>query len=223
LLLPWLDSSSGKMAPKRNNVIPNAHFHKDWQIRVKTWFDQPARKVRRRLNRAKKAKRIAPRPVKGLLRPVVRCPTSRYNMKTRGGKGFTLEELKAAGIPKKQARTIGIAVDHRRTNKSLESLQVNTQRLKEYRSRLILFPKKMSKVHKGDSTAEECKLATQLTGFIMPIKRAPIREKAQKITDEMKKFEAYRTLRRARADKRLKGYREKKAREADEQAVGGKK
>lgn len=25
---------------KHNNVIPNGHFHKDWQARIKTWFDQ---------------------------------------------------------------------------------------------------------------------------------------------------------------------------------------
>ena len=82
------------MAPKRNNVIPNAHFHKDWQRRVKTWFNQPARKQRRRVNRQKKALKIAPRPIGGQLRPIVRCQTFRYNSRVRAGKGFTLEELK---------------------------------------------------------------------------------------------------------------------------------
>ena len=57
-----------------------------------------------------------------------------------------------AGIGKREARTIGIAVDYRRRNKSVESLQMNVQRLKEYRSRLILFPKKLSKPKKGDAT-----------------------------------------------------------------------
>lgn len=33
---------------KHNNVIPNGHFKKKWQFRVRTWFNQPARKVRRR-------------------------------------------------------------------------------------------------------------------------------------------------------------------------------
>ena len=82
------------MAPKRNNIIPNAHFHKDWQNRVKTWFNQPARKHRRHQTRVKKARIIAPRPVAGALRPVVRCQTFRYNTKVRLGRGFTLEELK---------------------------------------------------------------------------------------------------------------------------------
>merc|ERR1712223_987438 len=43
------------------------------------------------------------------------------------------------GISKSMAKTIGITVDHRRRNKSVESLQVNAQRLKEYQSKLILF------------------------------------------------------------------------------------
>lgn len=57
-----------------------------------------------------------------------------------------------AGIHKKFARTIGIAVDPRRRNKSTEALQANVQRLKEYRSKLILFPRKSSAPKKGDST-----------------------------------------------------------------------
>merc|ERR1712058_14861 len=70
----------------------------------------------------------------------VACPTYKYNVKVRAGRGFTLEELKQAGLSKKYAQTIGIAVDHRRRNKSVESLQLNAQRLKEYKSKLILFP-----------------------------------------------------------------------------------
>lgn len=60
--------------------------------------------------------------------------------------------LQAAGIHKKTARTIGISVDSRRRNRSTESLQANVQRLKEYRSKLILFPRKASAPKKGDST-----------------------------------------------------------------------
>jgi len=79
---------------KHNNVLPNQHFRKDWKIRVKTWFDQPGRKLRRRLNRVKKAAKLAPRPIDGLLRPAVRGQTLKYNTKLRAGRGFTLEELK---------------------------------------------------------------------------------------------------------------------------------
>ncbi|MCE2196964.1 hypothetical protein GQ599_10615, partial [Streptococcus thermophilus] len=74
-------------------------------------------------------------------------------------KGFTLEELRAAGLAKKYAHTIGISVDYRRTNKSMESLQLNVQRLKEYKSKLILFPLKASKPKKTDSSPQELALA----------------------------------------------------------------
>lgn len=60
--------------------------------------------------------------------------------------------VQLAGINKRFARTIGISVDPRRRNKSTESLQANVQRLKEYRSKLILFPRKPSAPKKGDSS-----------------------------------------------------------------------
>lgn len=81
---------------KGNNMVPNQHFHKYWQRHVRTWFNQPARKHRRRVNRIKKAKAVFPRPAAGPLRPVVRCPTIRYHTKQRIGRGFTLEELKVS-------------------------------------------------------------------------------------------------------------------------------
>ena len=102
--------------------------------------------------RQAKARRIAPRPASGPLRPVMRCPTVRYHTKVCAGRGFSLEELRVAGIHKKVARTIGISVDPRRQNKCTESLQANVQRLKEYRSKLILFPRKPSAPKKGDSS-----------------------------------------------------------------------
>ena len=77
-----------------NQMVPNAHFHKDWRKRVKCWFDEPQRLKRRNEVRAKKALEMAPRPAGGLLRPVVRCCTARHNHKTRFGKGFSYHELK---------------------------------------------------------------------------------------------------------------------------------
>lgn len=86
------------MAPKRNNVIPNGHFHKDWQRWIKTWFNQPMRAIRRHKTRVVKARRIAPRPVAGALRPEVSCQTFKYNTKKRSGRGFSLEELKVCTV-----------------------------------------------------------------------------------------------------------------------------
>lgn len=117
---------------------------------------------------------------------------------------------------KKVAKTLGIAVDHRRRNKSVESLQVNAQRLKLYRSKLIVFPRKANAPKKGDATAEELKLATQLKTEVLPIRQSSRRVKARKITDEDRKFNAFTTLRTVRADNNLWGVREKKAKEKAE-------
>jgi len=210
------------MPAKRNNIIPNGHFHKDWQNYVKTWFNQPARKLRRRQTRIAKAARVAPRPL-GKLRPVVHCPTYKYNLKVRSGRGFTLEELKAAGLSKNYAQTIGISVDHRRRNKSVESLQLNAQRLKEYKSKLILFPLNSKKPRKGDSSAEELSKAVQLAGEVMPVKQTVKRQRAMALTDDLKKFQAFQTIRQARAFKRLHGIRAKKAADAEADNIDKKK
>ncbi|CAG5115156.1 unnamed protein product [Candidula unifasciata] len=122
------------MASKRNNIIPNGHFHKDWQRMVKTWFNQPLRKKRNHAACAKKAAAIAAQPVTGLLRPIVRCPTFKYDTKIRFGR-----------VNKKVARTIGISVDYHRRSMSIESLQQNLQRTKEYKTKLIIFPPKEGK------------------------------------------------------------------------------
>merc|ERR1712051_195478 len=196
--------------------------HKDWQNYVKTWFNQPARKLRRHQTRVAKAARIAPRPL-GKLRPAVHCPTYKYNVKVRAGKGFTLEELKAAGLSKKYAQTIGIAVDHRRKNKSVESLQLNAQRLKEYKSKLILFPINAKKPRKGDSTAEELSKAVQLAGEVMPVKPVVKRARAMELTEDLKNFQAFQTVRQARAFKRLHGIRAKRAADAEADELSKKK
>lgn len=128
---------------KGNNVLPNVHFHKWWQRYVKTWFNQPARKQSRRLARQEKVARNGLRPI-GLLRPAVHPPTQRYNLKIRSGRGFTLEELKAVAVSRKVARSIGIAIDHRRRNRCQESLDLNVDRYVSLKlhlpSRFHFFP-----------------------------------------------------------------------------------
>ena len=118
---------------------------------MRTWFDQPGRKLRRRRARQTKATSLGVRPL-NLLRPAVRGQTIRYNTKVREGRGFTLAELKEAGIGKKEARGVGIVVDHRRRNLSEEGKQLNVERLKAYKAKLIVFPRKAGKPKKGDST-----------------------------------------------------------------------
>jgi large subunit ribosomal protein L13e len=126
---------------QHNNVVPNIHCRKDWQRFIKTRFDQPKKAQRRALIRRRKASTKAPRPLKKF-RPVVNCPTIRYNMRLREGRGFSLLELRKAKLHPKYARTVGIAVDGRRRNKSREGLSRNVKRLKSYLQRLVLFPVK---------------------------------------------------------------------------------
>ncbi|KAK9117919.1 hypothetical protein Scep_016012 [Stephania cephalantha] len=202
---------------KHNNVVPNGHFKKHWQNYVKTWFNQPARKTRRRIARQKKAVKIFPRPTAGPLRPIVNGQTLKYNMKVRAGRGFSLEELKAVGISKKLAPTIGIAVDHRRKNRSLESLQANTQRLKTYKAKLSVFPIVPGKFKNGDSSAEELATTTQIQGQLMPITNERRTVELVHISDEIKSVNAYQKLRLERTNKRHHGARLKKAAEAEKE------
>ena len=202
---------------KHNNVVPNGHFKKHWQNYVKTWFNQPARKTRRRVARQKKAVKIFPRPTAGPLRPIVHGQTLKYNMKLRAGRGFTLEELKAAGIPKKLAPTIGISVDHRRKNRSLEGLQANVQRLKTYKAKLVVFATRVRQSKAGDSAPEELATATQVQGPYMPITLEKPTVELVKVTEDMKSFKAYGKLRVERTNTRHVGARLKKAAEAEKE------
>lgn len=135
----------------KNNVLHANHFRKDWQRHVRTWFDQPGRKLRRRKARKAKAAALGVRPLT-LLRPAVRGQTVRYNTKLRAGRGFTLGELKEAGVSRKTALGLGIVVDHRRRNLSVEGKTINVERLKAYKERLVVFPRKTGKTKKTDSS-----------------------------------------------------------------------
>ena len=193
--------------PYYYTVIPNQHFHKHWDKRVRTWFSQPIRKKLRRDSRKQKAAENAPRPSGGALRPVVHCPTQKYNSKLKLGRGFTLEELKAAGINRKFAQTIGIAVDHRRTNKSEESLTLNVERLKNYKGRLVIFPRRNGVIKNGDSSAAEIAEATQVNVDIRSFPAKPEAVTYVELTDELKEAKGYAALREAWTDARLVGKR----------------
>merc|ERR1711918_319052 len=204
--------SATRLAPtrptmKHNNQIHSVRkFRKYWQRYVKTWFNQPARKKSRRNARAAKAEKISPRPIAGAVRPVVHGSTVKYNSKVRIGRGFSLAEIKDAGLGKLEAQSLGIAVDHRRRNRSVEGQQANVQRLKEYRANMILFPRNAKKLKKGwvnDASAEETAVAEQSTAQkTMAPKRVVEKTEARNIT---------RDLKAAWNDARLCGFREKRA------------
>ena len=119
-----------------------------------------------------------------------------------------------------QAKSVGISVDHRRTSTSEEQLQMNVARLNEYKSKMILFPKRDQKPKKGflpDATAEKVKAAlaaSQSKGVTMPIQKKVQEVEFAKITDEDKKKKVYHSLRSIRTNTRYNGRRIKKA--ADE-------
>jgi len=209
---------------KHNNQVPNQHFHKDWQRYVKTWFDQPARKSSRRAHRLSKAKKSAPRPI-GQLKPVVRGQTNKYNGKVRAGRGFTLDELKAAKINRREARGVGISVDHRRKNRSEEGFGINVNRLKAYRAKLIVFPRNATskRLKAGDAKKEERKNAKQVTTadvFAAAVKVPKV--KARKITKDERDAKVTTVLRKARTDALLWGRREKRAKDKADAAAGKK-
>jgi large subunit ribosomal protein L13e len=163
------------------------------------------------LARQAKAAKVFPRPVAGLLRPVVTPPTQRYNFKVRKGRGFTPAELKKAGVPMKLARTIGIAVDKRRRNKNEVSLAANVERIKEYQSKLVVFPKSGKKAKQGDATKEQLANVAQNTHKdIIPIKRAKMTVTARKITEADRKVSVFETLRKRHIDRKLEPKRAKK-------------
>ncbi|KAI1827307.1 putative 60S ribosomal protein L13 [Xylaria intraflava] len=205
------------MAIKHNNQI---HFRKDWQRRVRCHFDQPTKKIARRKARAAKAAALAPRPV-DKLRPVVRCPTIQYNRRLRAGRGFSLAELKEAGIPRLVAPTVGIAVDFRRQNASEESLALNVARLKAYKERLIVFPRKGAKHAKAGDSKDIDLSKTPIVSSVAA--SLPFTAVGAGVT-EIKKSDfpqpikggAYVALRKARSDARLMGVREKRAKDKAE-------
>ena len=68
-----------------------------------------------------------------------------------------------------------------------------------------------------------CKLATQLKGTVLPIRQQVMRYKAREITDDEKKYSVYEAMRIARADKKLIGVREKRAKTKAEEEKMKKK
>jgi large subunit ribosomal protein L13e len=211
---------------KHNNQVPNQHFHKDWQRYVRTWFNQPAKKVARRAARLAKAKQLAPRPV-GLLRPVVRGQTNMYNSKVRAGRGFTLTELRSAKVHPLEARGLGIAVDHRRKNRNAEALSANVARVRAYRAQLVVFPRNATskRLKKGDATKEQRKniAKQQSIDASYPATIPQPKVKARKITKDEREATVSAVLRKARTDALLWGRREKRQKDKEAAAAGKKK
>lgn len=139
---------------------------------------------------------MAPLPV-DKLRPAVHAQTQRYNAKVKLGRGFSIAELKAAGLTATYARTIGIAVDARRVNKSEEAMAVNVDRLKSYVSSLVVFDKKKSSAAAAS--------ATQFKGTVQPITKsaAAIVMETVAVPEES----SFIQMRKARKENKINGQR----------------
>lgn len=96
---------------------------------------------------------------------------------------------------------------------SQEGFAANVERLKLYKSKLVVFPRKNSKkFKKGDSSKEACAAAIQVTDkMVLPITVPAERIKARKITSEEREANVAATVRKARTDAKLWGAREKRA------------
>jgi large subunit ribosomal protein L13e len=88
-------------------------------------------------------------------------------------------------------------------------LNLNVERLKSYKARLIIFPRRAGVIKKGDSSAAETAEAQKLTVDIasMPKKADAVTFSA--VTEELKSVKGYAALRQARTDVRLVGIRKK--------------
>lgn len=87
-----------------------------------------------------------------------------------------------------------------------------------------MFPLNASKPKKNDAKPEETKLAVQLKGQrALPVKQRLTREKARPVNDSDTKLQVFQAVRMARADARLVGQREKKAKQAAEDEKKPKK
>ena len=102
-------------------------------------------------------------------------------------------------------------------------MKLNSDRLKEYKSRLVVFPRK-SGSKKGDASSEELSHATQLKGQIIPFSKIGDAVSYTALDEDMKKFNAHSALRVALNEAKLVGIRLKKAQsgDKDEKPAGGK-
>ena len=139
--------------------------------------------------------------------------------------GFTLAEVKAAGLGVRFARSIGISVDHRRKNRNQESLELNKARLQNYINKLVLYPRNdkkpvtKAKAKTGilNDTPKEAQIVDNSAKVnVLPPLAKRVKAVSQIQLDQMKKVGVYRTLRQEWANQRNEGRRLKKEKEAAE-------
>jgi large subunit ribosomal protein L13e len=132
--------------------------------------------------------------------------------------GFTLDEIKAAGLGVAFARSVGISVDHRRKNRSQESLDLNRNRLLAYISKLVLYPRHdktpVTKAKGGilNDTAKDAQKVTDkpLANSVPPLIRR-VKTLSTGEVSKLKKDKVFRILRQEWSNQRNNGRRLAKA------------
>lgn len=94
---------------KHNNTTDSGHFKKSLQKNVRTSFDEPSKKLKRRIKRNQKQRFCVDQ-----LRPIVRCPSKIHNLKVRFGRGFSRSEIKNAGLKKWHISGFKISLDKKK-------------------------------------------------------------------------------------------------------------
>ena len=182
--------------------------------KVKCFFNVNGHKTVRSQKRQERAAARSPAPL-DLLRPTVKACTRRYASKIRFGRGFSLEEIRAAGLTPAFARTVGIAVDHRRHG-SNQLENANIQRLTTYKANLVLFPRVEGKAKKGEIADSTTRLDTpqNTTGRVLALPAVKPRVGLAALTKDLKSKKVYRSIREARINRKYEGKRIKRAKEA---------
>lgn len=122
---------------KGNHALPNNHFRKT-SLKIRVHHDPETKQRRMQEKKVQKAKAAWPMPLEKL-RPVIRCPTIKYNRSERLGRGFTAAECSGAGLDYRHARRLGIAVDLRRRDSNQELLDKNVERIKTYLGKIKIY------------------------------------------------------------------------------------
>ena len=191
-------------------------MRKHWiNQQVKCFFNVNGHKTVRAQRRQERAAARSPAPL-DLLRPTVKACTRRYSSKVRFGRGFSLEEVRAAGLTPAFARTVGIAVDHRRHG-SNQMEDANIQRLTTYKANLVLFPRVEGKAKKGEINDSTTRLDTpqNTTPEVLALPPVKARVGLAALTKDLKSRKVYRSIREARINRKYEGKRVKRAKDAE--------
>jgi large subunit ribosomal protein L13e len=121
--------------------------------------------------------------------------------------------VQEAGVNPSAAASLGVSIDRRRQNRSQESFNLNVQRLKEYKAKLVVFPRKAKVSKQGDSSAADLgSIGAQVsTAAAFPVQANEGKTKARVITKEEKAAKVSAVLRKERTDAQRWGARLKLA------------